>query len=197
MTPTSESCRVSKRWETSARFGEESMDRVVRWLEKEEIPHDAAVLDIGTGNGVFLVELAKCGFTNLTGIDYSAVSVELAKNILKKEGLSQVKVQEEDFLSPSPSLRGFAVCIDKGTFDAISLNPDGAVRARERYVQALRSVLSPGGLFLITSCNWTREQLLNMFGQGFELKQELPTPRFQFGGRTGNSVTALVLQQRQ
>ncbi|XP_066549372.1 EEF1A lysine methyltransferase 2 isoform X4 [Amia ocellicauda] len=178
-------------------FGEESMDRVVRWLEKEEIPHDAAVLDIGTGNGVFLVELAKCGFTNLTGIDYSAVSVELAKNILKKEGLSQVKVQEEDFLSPSPSLRGFAVCIDKGTFDAISLNPDGAVRARERYVQALRSVLSPGGLFLITSCNWTREQLLNMFGQGFELKQELPTPRFQFGGRTGNSVTALVLQQRQ
>lgn len=39
------------------RFGEESMDRVLRWMEEEEIPEDAAILDIGTGNGVLLVEL--------------------------------------------------------------------------------------------------------------------------------------------
>lgn len=33
------------------------MDRVLRWMEKEEIPEDTAILDIGTGNGVLLVEL--------------------------------------------------------------------------------------------------------------------------------------------
>lgn len=34
-----------------------------------------------------------------------------------------------------------------------------------------------------------------MFLAGFELVQELPTPRFQFGGVTGNSVTALVFKR--
>lgn len=39
------------------RFGEESMSRVLRWMEKAKIPEDATILDIGTGNGAFLVEL--------------------------------------------------------------------------------------------------------------------------------------------
>uniref|UniRef100_A0A8C9DEH8 EEF1A lysine methyltransferase 2 n=1 Tax=Prolemur simus TaxID=1328070 RepID=A0A8C9DEH8_PROSS len=38
-------------------FGEESMNRLIRWMQKHKIPLDASVLDIGTGNGVFLVEL--------------------------------------------------------------------------------------------------------------------------------------------
>ncbi|XP_028724450.1 EEF1A lysine methyltransferase 2 isoform X2 [Peromyscus leucopus] len=38
-------------------FGEESMNRLIRWMQKQKIPLDASVLDIGTGNGVFLVEL--------------------------------------------------------------------------------------------------------------------------------------------
>ena len=33
------------------------MNRLIRWMQKLEIPLDASVLDIGTGNGVFLVEL--------------------------------------------------------------------------------------------------------------------------------------------
>uniref|UniRef100_A0A9L0IXI6 EEF1A lysine methyltransferase 2 n=1 Tax=Equus asinus TaxID=9793 RepID=A0A9L0IXI6_EQUAS len=38
-------------------FGEESMNRLIRWMQKHKIPLDASLLDIGTGNGVFLVEL--------------------------------------------------------------------------------------------------------------------------------------------
>ncbi|XP_053452384.1 EEF1A lysine methyltransferase 2-like [Nycticebus coucang] len=34
-------------------FGEESMNRLIRWMRKHKIPLDASVLDIG--NGVFLV----------------------------------------------------------------------------------------------------------------------------------------------
>lgn len=33
------------------------MSRVLRWMDKAKIPEDASVLDIGTGNGAFLVEL--------------------------------------------------------------------------------------------------------------------------------------------
>lgn len=36
---------------------------------------------------------AKHGFMNLTGIDYSSASVELATNILAEEGLTNIKVQ--------------------------------------------------------------------------------------------------------
>ncbi|XP_046710885.1 EEF1A lysine methyltransferase 2 isoform X1 [Silurus meridionalis] len=147
-------------------FGEESMNRVIRWLEKQNTPENAAILDIGTGNGVFLVELAKHGFMNLTGIDYSSASIELATKVLAEEGLTNIKVQEQDFLNPSPELKGFDLCIDKGTFDAISLNSENREMAKLQYVSSLRAALQPQGHFVITSCNWTKEQLLQIFSPG-------------------------------
>ncbi|KAL1258308.1 hypothetical protein QQF64_011552, partial [Cirrhinus molitorella] len=176
-------------------FGEESMDRVIRWMEAQNIAENAAILDIGTGNGMFLVELAKHGFSNLTGIDYSIAAVELTINILEEEGLKNVQIKVEDFLNPSTELKGFDVCIDKGTFDAISLSPEDREEAKTRYLNSLRTVMQPDGFFIITSCNWTKEQLLQIFKPGFGLVRELPTPRFQFGGVTGNSVTALVFKR--
>ncbi|XP_044301627.1 EEF1A lysine methyltransferase 2 isoform X2 [Varanus komodoensis] len=175
-------------------FGEESMTRLIRWIKKQKIPLDGSVLDIGTGNGVLLVELAKSGYSNLTGVDYSASAIQLSKNIMEKEGLPHVKLQVEDILNPSDELSDFQVCIDKGTFDAISLNPENAAEKRKQYVKALHRVLKPGGFFLITSCNWTKEELCKKFKEEFILLEELPTPTFCFGGRTGNSVAALVFQ---
>ncbi|XP_064418867.1 EEF1A lysine methyltransferase 2 isoform X2 [Latimeria chalumnae] len=173
------------------------MVRVIRWIEKQNVPQDVPVLDIGTGNGVFLVELAKAGFTNLTGIDYSLSSVELAEAIVGKEGLPHIKIQVEDFLNPSADLAGFEICIDKGTFDAISLNPENTAEKRKQYIHSLQNVLKDGGLFIITSCNWTKEELLKHFNEGFEMLQELPTPKFCFGGKTGNSVTVLVFKRKK
>jgi len=72
----------------------------------------------------------------------------------------------EDFLNPSSELKGFDVCIDKGTFDAISLNPEDREEAKKHYVTSLRTVLQPGGFFIITSCNWTKEQLMQIFNPG-------------------------------
>ncbi|XP_035752480.1 EEF1A lysine methyltransferase 2 [Egretta garzetta] len=178
-------------------FGEESMFRIIRWLEKQKVPLDSSVLDIGTGNGVLLIELAKSGYVNLTGIDYSPSAIQLSEKVREKEGMSNIKLKVEDFLAPSAELSGFEICIDKGTFDAISLNPDNAVGKRKQYVRSLCSVLNPEGFFLITSCNWTKEELLNEFREGFEILEELPTPKFCFGGRIGNSVTALVFQRKK
>ncbi|KAJ6668964.1 hypothetical protein lerEdw1_007773 [Lerista edwardsae] len=181
---------------TKEQFGEESMTRLIRWMENQKIPLDSSVLDIGTGNGTLLVELAKSGYTKLTGVDYSPSAIQLSKCIMEKEGLSHVRLQVEDILNPSDELSGFQICIDKGTFDAISLNPDNAAEKRKQYVKSLQRILRPNGFLLITSCNWTREELLNEFEEGFRLLEELPTPAFCFGGRTGNSVTALVFQQK-
>ncbi|XP_049502591.1 EEF1A lysine methyltransferase 2 isoform X2 [Panthera uncia] len=154
-------------------FGEESMNRLIRWMQKREIPLDASVLDIGTGNGVFLVELAKFGFSNITGIDYSPSAIQLSGSIIEKEGLSNIKLKVEDFLHLSTELSGFHICVDKGTFDAISLNPDSAIEKRKQYVKSLSRVLNVKGFFLITSCNWTKEELLNEFSEElFQLQLE-------------------------
>ncbi|XP_076982460.1 EEF1A lysine methyltransferase 2 [Tamandua tetradactyla] len=176
-------------------FGEESMSRLIRWMEKHKIPLDASLLDIGTGNGVFLVELAKFGFSNITGIDYSPSAIQLSGSIIEKEGLFNINLKVEDFLNLSTELSGFHICVDKGTFDAISLSPDSAIEKRKQYVKSLSRVLKVKGFFLITSCNWTKEELLNEFSEGFELFEELPTPNFSFGGRSGSSVAALVFQK--
>ncbi|MBN3290074.1 EFMT2 methyltransferase, partial [Polypterus senegalus] len=178
------------------RFGKESIDRIVTWLKNHNFPKDSSVLDIGTGNGMLLVEMAKNGFTNLTGIDYSSASVELSKSIMRRE-LHDVKIQEEDFLNPSSLRSVFDLCIDKGTFDAVSLNPDNSAEKQVQYIHSLRSVLRVDGLFIITSCNWTKEQLKSIFCEGFEILQELPTPKFQFGGKTGTTVSALVLKRNK
>ncbi|KAM9726751.1 EEF1A lysine methyltransferase 2 [Menidia menidia] len=176
-------------------FGEESMRRVLRWMDKAKIPENAAILDIGTGNGAFLVELAKHGYNNLTGIDYSPASVKLARSVLQAEGFTDITVKEMDFLNSQGDLKEFDVCIDKGTFDAISLNPDDTKQDKKLYVQTLKEALKDKGFFAITSCNWTKEQLLERFSEGFEFVQELPTPSFQFGGKKGNSVAALVFMK--
>ncbi|XP_078202849.1 EEF1A lysine methyltransferase 2 isoform X3 [Callithrix jacchus] len=152
-------------------FGEESMNRLIRWMQKRKVPLDASVLDIGTGNGVFLVELAKFGFSNITGIDYSPSAIQLSGIITEKEGLSNIKLK----------LSGFHICIDKGTFDAISLNPDNAIEKRKQYVKSLSRVLKVKGFFLITSCNWTKEELLNEFSE--ESLYFSLLPRLECNGR--------------
>ncbi|AWP13843.1 putative protein FAM53B-like [Scophthalmus maximus] len=146
-------------------FGEESMSRVLRWMDKAEIPENAAILDIGTGNAAFLVELAKHGYRNLTGIDYSPASVELARNVLQAEDLTGVTVKEVDFLNHQGELKDYDVCIDKGTFDAISLNPHNTEEGKKLYVQTLKDALKDKGFFAVTSCNWTKEQLLCRFSE--------------------------------
>jgi hypothetical protein len=56
----------------------------------------------------------------------------------------------------------FEVITDKGTFDAVSLSEDAAAN-RERYITAVRSLVKPQGLLVITSCNTTREELIEEF----------------------------------
>lgn len=73
-----------------------------------------------------------------------------------------------DFLNGGGDLKGFDVCIDKGTFDAITLNPENFNDGKNLYIQSLRQALKGEGFFAVTSCNWTREQLLDRFSEGEE-----------------------------
>ncbi|KAI4261528.1 MAG: hypothetical protein L6R42_003268, partial [Xanthoria sp. 1 TBL-2021] len=92
-------------------------------------------LDLGTGNGEMLFLLRSSGgFTGkMLGIDYSPASVELATRVARQRGYNNtdedVRFREWDILREPTVENGwtegdFDVVLDKGTFDAISLNEE-------------------------------------------------------------------------
>ncbi|KAB0351830.1 hypothetical protein FD754_016687, partial [Muntiacus muntjak] len=142
-------------------FGEVSMTQLIRWMQKHKIPLDASVFDIGAGNGVFLVST----WQNLVSLILLELITLLMQysflEVLQRKGLSNIKLKGEYFLNPSIKLSGFYICIDKGTSDAISFNPDNAIEKRKQYVKSLSTVLKVKGFFLTTLCDWTKEEGMN------------------------------------
>ncbi|KAJ7550391.1 hypothetical protein O6H91_07G098600 [Diphasiastrum complanatum] len=104
------------------------------------------ILDIGTGNGLFLHALAKQGFTDLTGIDYSDAAVVLAKGVAEREGLNNITFLVDDVLEMKLQTR-YKLVTDKGTLDAIGLHPEGQ-KHRSLYWKAVSNLVAPGGLLV-------------------------------------------------
>jgi hypothetical protein len=156
----------------------------------------------------------------MLGLDYSAPSIHLAKRIgqtrasqssddEEKEQLSNLPIdfREFDILDPSMSIgRKVSVLLDKGTFDAISLSSEKDSRGRrisEQYRSSIKPFLEEDGLFLITSCNWTEEELRSWFEKDepgedgiFKFRDRIKYPRFQFGGKEGQSVVTLCFEKK-
>ncbi|PWY73835.1 hypothetical protein BO94DRAFT_538884 [Aspergillus sclerotioniger CBS 115572] len=122
---------------------------------------------------------------------------------------------------------GFDIVLDKGTFDAVSLSDEVVVegegedkdmaasgrkiqrRVCERYPGIVRGLVRKGGFVVVTSCNWTEEELVNWFtssstctsggggGEGDRLVVwgRVEYPRFRFGGREGQGVCTVCFQR--
>lgn len=97
-------------------FDEDSQIRVITWILKKEIPEDWSIIDIGCGNGMMLIELAREGYRNLTGIDYSPNAIELSKNIAKDQDID-ITYKVADLLAESfqTEFEQFRIVHDKGT----------------------------------------------------------------------------------
>lgn len=106
--------------------------------------------------------------------------------------------------------KGWDVVLDKGTFDAISLSEEREEetgrRVCERYKARVLPLVREGGLFLVTSCNWTEEELQSWFGEGspaaegidgsFVQVGKVQYPSFSFGGVKGQTISTLCFQRR-
>lgn len=154
-------------------------------------------------------------------MDYSAQSVALAKQVAATKRaeaedvdvLADVDFTEWDILHgelstvlAAPQSQGWDVVLDKGTFDAISLSDATDAqgrRASEGYRARILQLVRPGGVFLITSCNWTEAELKGWFegparegGEGsFEVVDRVEYRTFSFGGVKGQTISTLCLRR--
>lgn len=173
---------------------------------------------MGTGNGHLLFELVEEGefkAHRMLGVDYSENSVELARNVAKQRGenyegvkfarVDVVRDEITDQLLGTDILSegGFDVVLDKGTFDAISLSaemlPDGR-RGDEVYAERVGRLVKKGsGMLLVTSCNWTEEELSRkMLANGdLEVCGNISYPTFTFGGVKGQTISSVAFRRRE
>lgn len=177
-------------------FGKDCMKRVVKWMcSSSLVSKSDAVIDLGCGNAALLIDLEKQGFTNLIGVDYSQEAIQLAQLIKEKEKLINIKLKVQDLLASDITPCVYNIAVDKGTYDAISLNPEDPAPKRKTYINNVHAMLKPGGLFILTSCNWTQAELLDHFASHFKHIESISAPQFSFGGKVGNTVTTLILQK--
>ncbi|KAF6754393.1 S-adenosyl-L-methionine-dependent methyltransferase [Ephemerocybe angulata] len=195
-------------------FGEDSVEKMVDWcIDNVPVSSNPAVLEIGSGNGTLLFGLLEAGYdsTRLAGIDYSAGAVKLAQGIAATKDGEAIAFTECDFLNDTPSplpsdsssdgLEYWDLLLDKGTYDAIALgdkDEEGRSPAAG-YPSRIPRILKPGGLFLITSCNFTADELKASFTAetGLMYHSQVRHPTFTFGGQSGSIVTTVAFQKPQ
>ena len=136
----------------------------------------------------------------MLGVDYSLASVELARRIAGQKNLD-IEFEVWDIMGNENPWLGevFDVVLDKGTFDAVSLNAEEDVDGRrtcEGYRDKVEKMVKPGGRFLITSCNWTEKELREWFGGGdLVVEGRVEYPTFSFGGLKGQSVYSVCFRR--
>ncbi|XP_043702012.1 EEF1A lysine methyltransferase 2-like [Telopea speciosissima] len=168
-----------------------------------------SVLDVGTGNGLLLQELAKQGFSDLTGTDYIEGAIDLARSLADRDGFTNMNFLVDDVLETKLE-RQFRLVMDKGTLDAIGLHPDGTIK-RMMYWDSVSRLVEPGGILVITSCNNTKDELVQEV-ENFNQRRRTASqdqdacrdvifryishvrsyPTFMFGGSEGSRVATVA-----
>ncbi|MCO5558249.1 hypothetical protein L7F22_011828 [Adiantum nelumboides] len=187
-------------------FGEEAVERMVDYLDEERnegdgIAEQPTVLDLGNGHLLFALAEMEPPLTEpsrMLGIDYSPSSIQLSKRIADKRGPACCDIGFEvyDFLDDANIQRlrtvhdgGWDLICDKGTLDAIALSKakESSEDPVKRYASSVAQICKPGTLFVITSCNFTEQELRLIFEQGFQVHHVVPTPSFSFVSTTLHS----------
>lgn len=118
---------------------------------------------------------------------------------------------------------GFDLVLDKGTFDAISLSSatvyDPSINKERRicevYPAKVLGMVRTGGFLLVTSCNWTEDEVVAWFTNAdaqtqiqthpqtgstgpaarFEVYDRIRYPVFEFGGQKGQGVASVCFRK--
>ena len=153
------------------------------------------ILECGSGNGTLLLSFLTSPSDpsdpqpqsfHLTGIDYSPKASILASGIesSRREGLEEYAEQEDEIVNIVPPVEWrtgdllrdeiseeWELVLDKGTFDALCLSSDivaedeGGRLPSLVYPERISRLVKHGGFFLITSCNFTQEEIIRRWSR--------------------------------
>ena len=63
----------------------------------------------------------------------------------------------------------------------------------DRYAASVLSALKPEGVFVVTTCNSTADEISALFTvRGFAEKDRVPYPTFEFGGQKGSAIATVA-----
>ncbi|KAJ5514495.1 hypothetical protein N7463_004047 [Penicillium fimorum] len=138
-----------------------------------------------------------------TSIQFEEWDILGSKALLSETGLEVSPSSSEEILPWFPYQDGgFDIVLDKGTFDAVSLADDAkTTRVCERYPDIARRLVRRGGFLMVTTCNWTEEELVHWFtgdrtsGDRLAVWGRVEYPRFRFGGHEGQGVCTVCFQR--
>ncbi|TFY83217.1 hypothetical protein EWM64_g792 [Hericium alpestre] len=192
-------------------FGEDSVEKMADWAVENVPPSTQPfIIEVGSGNGTLLFALLDAGYDakRLAGIDYSPDAVKLSKMIAGARGGDAISLGVCDFLSETPSslegqassVGGWDLVLDKGTYDAIALGEkdEHGRSPAVGYPARISQLLKEGGHVLITSCNFTEEELKTSFATyetGLVYHSRVSHPTFSFGGHSGSSYATVAFQK--
>lgn len=171
-------------------------------LGQRSIREDSKMCDVGTGNGHLLFSLREEGFKGVfTGIDYSENSVEFATEIAETNDVEDIKFEVVDIYDEqwSSNCPKFDVVLDKGTLDAIALSglKFGEKTAVELYPKIIQKMLEPGSVLLITSCNFTEQELIKIIeSEDLKVWKKVDYPSFEFGGVKGQTICTIAFAKK-
>ncbi|WVN89208.1 uncharacterized protein L203_104426 [Cryptococcus depauperatus CBS 7841] len=206
-------------------FGEDSVHKMRQWAH-ENLPQSSSedplrIIECGSGNGTLLLSFLispepPAQQYRLTGIDYSEGAKVLAEGVekQKRETLDDELEDEQvanhctvewrvgDLLRQNFDGETWNLVLDKGTYDALCLSDKPVQEDKtqrlpsEVYPERITKLISPGGFFLITSCNFTEEEIKERFNQPqFGLSFHIPHPTYSFGGKTGSIVCTVAFEK--
>lgn len=190
-------------------FGQESVDKMKDWALKHAPPAtDPFIVEIGVGNGNLLFALLEEGYNakRMAGVDYSPDAIRLARSIAQTKEAEDITFESSDFLNDEllklddMDGQGWDLVLDKGTYDAMALAEKDATGRKpcDVYPSRVAVVLKPGGYFLITSCNFTYEELVRIFATqetGLTFHSQVKHQSISFGGVTGSTYCTVAFRK--
>lgn len=162
--------------ETEVSWYQEKPETSLQFFERNNIPKNANILEIGGGDSYLIDNLLEQGYESLTLLDISENAIERIKKRLGKKA-EKVNFVVSDILDFSPSEK-FDVIHDRASFHFLTKEED-----IQKYATLLSDVLGEKGLYFVGTfsesgplkCSgleitqYSKEKFLKIFGTHFSL----------------------------
>ena len=160
--------------ETVVSWFQESPTLSLNLIQEENLPLDAAIMDVGGGTSRLVDSLLEKGYSNLSVLDVSAKALEQTRARLGEKG-GVVKFIRADIATWQPTSQ-YRLWHDRAVFHFLTDRGD-----RQAYIEVVRQTVSRGGRIIIASfdldgpekcsglpiCRYSHATLAEELGIGF------------------------------